>query len=100
MSTKTKNINTFQNVSSNLATAGQNLGVVVMAAATMFGLVEVSNHQMLRGAVAVQPAFSIADFSNTPKEEGSTQRREREESGPHYVSYGISQRTPGRTGRQ
>jgi hypothetical protein len=33
-------------------------------------------------------------FNNTNKE-----RREREETGPHYVSYGISQRTPSRTSK-
>jgi hypothetical protein len=26
-------------------------------------------------------------------------RREREETGPHYVSYNVAQRTPGSTGR-
>ena len=78
------------------AAAGQG-GLLLMAAATSLGLVEVPQHPDKRAVLATQPNFAFAT------EQGGGQdnqiRRERDEVGPHYVSYNITQRTPGRTGR-
>lgn len=98
MATKTKNSNTLSNFTDQLAQVGQSTGMLVMLAATTLGLVEVE-HQAIKAVVAAQPVFGFMN-ETVNHEDMSTQRREREESGPHYTSYGIAQRTPGRTGKQ
>lgn len=74
-------------------------GVLLMTAATTLGLVDVPAHPDKRAIVPNQPAFSFANDTAQQEAEGNQLRREREETGPHYVSYGISQRTPSRTGK-
>lgn len=96
MNTKTKNINTLNNVTAQVASAAQNVGLVMMAAATTLGLVEVSDHPM-KVALNSQPVFA---YENSGEQEINPVRREREEAGPHYVSYSVAQRTPGRTGKR
>lgn len=70
-------------------------GLVLMTAAATIGMVELPEHPN-KVIVPNQPVFAVATDTN---ERGSTLRREREETAPHYISYNTSQRTPGRTGR-
>ena len=89
---KIKNEKTFQDRS--LETV-QQLGIVLMAAATLMGVVEIPEHAN-RVKMQAQPAFA---FAAEHAENGSTLRREREETGPHYISYDLTQRTPARSGK-
>lgn len=77
----------------NVTTVAQQLGLTLMAVATLAGLVEMPERPH-KGAV-LAPAYVLTGDSS----ESSPSRREREEAGPHYISYSASQRTPGRTGR-
>lgn len=72
-------------------------GVIMMGVAMMVGLVEFSEHRNSKIAITAQPAFVFANEHNGL--DGSAQRRERDESAPHYIGYSAFQRTPGRTGR-
>ncbi|MDB5169497.1 MAG: hypothetical protein JWO41_853 [Candidatus Saccharibacteria bacterium] len=97
MSANTNNNNTFENITDGLTSAAQNLGLVMMATATTLGLVETGDHQITKAALSVQPVFAVAQIG---PEGNSPFRRERtEETGPHYISYSVGQRTPGRTGK-
>lgn len=71
----------------------------MMTAAVTLGLVELPQDEEKRRAVV--PARAIFEFAGVSNEEQGSNplRREREESGPHYISYGVTQRSPGRTGR-
>lgn len=70
----------------------------MMTAAVTLGLVELPQDEEKRRAVV--PARPVFDFAGANDQQGSDPlRREREESGPHYISYGATQRSPGRTGR-
>lgn len=71
----------------------QQIGLVLMAIATLAGLVDVSNRP--RKIVSLVPSFAVAGSNQF----ANPLRREREEAGPHYISYSATQRTPGRTGR-
>lgn len=72
-------------------------GVVLMAAAVTLGLVEVPNDHEKRALLTSRPVFEMATVNS---EQGNNPlRREREESAPHYISYGVNQRTPSRTGK-
>lgn len=73
-------------------------GIVLMTVAATLGMVELPEHPNSKVALSTQPSFVFAT-ENVSAEHQSSQRREREESGPHYVSYSAAQRTPGRTGR-
>ncbi len=89
---KNKNQKTFNDRS--LETV-QQLGIVLMAAATLLGVVEIPEHGK-RVDLLAQPTFA---FAAEHSESGSTLRREREESAPHYISYENTQRTPARSGK-
>ncbi|PIZ61607.1 hypothetical protein COY17_04085 [Candidatus Saccharibacteria bacterium CG_4_10_14_0_2_um_filter_52_9] len=96
MSAKTKNTNTVQDTITDIA---QQTGIVLMAAATTLGMVELQHEQPGNKVIAqVQPAFATVT-EQTQQDPGSLLRRKREEAGPHYVSYSAAQRTPGRTGK-
>ena len=78
--------------------AAANLGIVLMTAATTLGMVDVPVHQDKRVVLPARARFAFATESENGLQ-GNQLRREREEAGPHYVSYSVYQRTPGRTGK-
>lgn len=82
----------------SLEQISQNIGLVLMSAAATFGMLELPDHPNAKVVVPNQPVFA---FATQLSEEGNNNvlRREREESAPHYISYSVTQRTPGRTGR-
>ena len=79
--------------------AATNAGILLMTAAVTTGLMEMPNHPDRRVVVPNQPAVAMASQPTDQPGQGSQLRREREEVGPHYVSYSVTQRTPGRTGK-
>jgi len=98
MSTKTKNI---RNNTEKLADVTQQLGLLLMTAAFTLGMIEMPEHGNQKAIVPSQPTFAFAQNQNeggAPNGDNAM-RREREEAGPHYVSYSVNQRTPSRTGK-
>lgn len=89
------NTKTIETLKDHSLETVQHLGIALMAVATLMGVVEVPEHGN-RTPMMMQPSFV---FAAEPAENGSTLRREREETGPHYVSFGVSQRTPARSGK-
>jgi len=94
MANKTKNKTTVNQIQDIAA----NAGLLLMTAAATTLMLEVPEHPDKRAVLNPQPAYS-APGQVAEHEPGSTMRREREETGPHYVSYSVAQRTPGRTGK-
>jgi hypothetical protein len=93
MSIKTKN---QKFTAETLNTVAMQAGLLLMTAAATVGMIELPEHPN-KVAVNVQPAFAMVSDSN--RNEPNSLRREREETAPHYISYSVTQRTPGRTGR-
>jgi hypothetical protein len=82
-----------------LTDTAANLGLVLMTAATTLGMVDVPQHPDKRVVLPTRPSFAFAGQNAESELQSSTLRREREETGPHYISYNVAQRTPGRTGK-
>lgn len=98
MANKTKNKTPANQIQSVVA----NTGLLLMTAAAATLMLEVpEQHNERRAVLTPQPAYAapgqIADREmHTSNNE---MRRERDETHPHYASYSVTQRTPGRTGR-
>ncbi len=73
----------------------QQIGLLLMTAAATVGILELPDRPNSKIVVPSQPVFAHVMSS----EGANPLRREREESAPHYISYNVTQRTPGRTGR-
>ncbi len=97
MSTKTKNTKTPAEV---LALMTRQAGLLLMTAAVTMGMIELPEHPNNKVIVPNQPAFAFANNDTADNNPNNPIRREREETGPHYTSYNINQRTPGRTGKR
>jgi hypothetical protein len=95
MSVKNKKV---QSASDKISDAAKQGGILLMAAAATLGMFEVPDNPDRKTVIVPnQPAFATA--SQPTGDQGTTLRREREEAGPHYISYSVTQRTPGRTGK-
>jgi len=79
-----------------LRNLGTQAGVMLMAAATTVGLMDMQEHQNMKVIVPNQPNFAFAVENN---DLSNPILREREESAPHYISYDVAQRTPSRHGK-
>ena len=79
--------------SQNITSVTRQLGFALMTIATLAGLVEIPERPLK--AAILTPAYVI----NSQGSDTNPLRREREEAGPHFISYSATQRTPGRTGR-
>ena len=97
MARKTKNNKlSMDGINTVISNAGM---LLMMASATML-MLEVPDHPNQKALVPAQPVMVTAEHGGVNESLGeNSQRREREEVGPHYISYGASQRTPGRSGR-
>ena len=82
-----------KNNNQTLTTTIRQLGFALMTIATVAGLVEMPERPIKAALLA--PAYVV----NNQSSDSNPLRREREEAGPHYISYSATQRTPGRTGR-
>ena len=90
------NINTIQKTSRNLVSLAEQVGMLLMATATVTGMMELPNHPNNRVILPGQPSFAMATEN---EEQNNPIRREREETEQHYISYSVSQRTPGRASK-
>ena len=80
-----------------LKNIGTQASVLLMAAATTAGVMDMQDHQSIKVVVPNQPTFAFAT-NNT--EQNNPIQREREETAPHYISYSVAQRTPSRHGKR
>ena len=93
MTTKTK-IET--NIFDDAADKAMQIGVGIMSVAALAGLVDLhSYHDRKNAIMPMHPVYAFAGQNN--EDSSNTLRRERDEAGPHYVSYSAYQRTPGRS---
>ena len=95
MANKTK-INKTADTITDVAT---NMGIVLMTAAVTLGMVEAPVHPDKRAILPIQPHFAPALAGVEGDNHSNDIRRERDEVHPHYTSYSVNQRTPGRTGK-
>ena len=97
MARKTKNNKLSMD---GLNTVISNAGMLLMMASATMLMLDVAENPNHKALVPAQPVMVTADHGGINDSlNNNSQRREREETGPHYVSYGASQRTPGRSGR-
>ena len=89
--------NTKKSNTQILRNLGTQASVMLMAAATTVGVMDMQDHQSIKVVVPNQPTFA---FETNNPETNNPIMREREESAPHYVSYDVSQRTPSRHGKR
>jgi hypothetical protein len=66
-----------------------------MAVAATAGLIDVPEQHERRAMLSTTPVYAFA--GEQQQNDTNTLRRERDEAGPHYVSYSAYQRTPGRS---
>jgi hypothetical protein len=97
MSTKIKTIKT---PTEQLTKLSQQAGLLLMTAAVTMGMIELPEHANNKVILPTQPTFAFATNNTGEFDPNNPVRREREETGPHYISYSIAQRTPGRTGKR
>lgn len=95
MANKTKN----KTATKQIQDIASNAGLLLMTAAATTLMLEVPDHPNARIALAPQPVFANPPGQIAEQENSNSMRREREETGPHYISYSVTQRTPGRTGK-
>ena len=93
---KTKNNTKLKQTTDQINLLAQQLGMTLMAAAATFGMMELPNHPNSRVAVPNQPVLA---FANVEDEYNNPIKREQQETGPQYISYSVSQRTPARSAR-
>jgi hypothetical protein len=91
-------IKSIENTSEKIAKCAEWLGLISMTVATLTGLAELptflNNHSSTFRAERAEFAL-VAQTSNT----NNPLLREKDESGPHYVTYGTP-RTVSRSGRR
>ncbi len=86
----------MQNPTEQISQIVQNTGLALMTAAVMTGMVELPDHGIARAVLPMQ-----AELAPVPAVGNANPlRREREESAPHYISYNVTQRTPGRSSKK
>lgn len=71
---------------------------MLMTAAVTVGTFDLPEHDK-RVVVPTQYKLAFAEEEEGVSNLNNPLRREREETGPHYVSYSETQRTPSRSGR-
>jgi hypothetical protein len=92
-----KNTNT-QNALNQIQDAATNAGLLLMTAAATVGMMEIPEHPN-KIAITNVPVFSLPSAAVEQGAQANRLRTEREETGPHYISYSVAQRTPGRSGK-
>lgn len=96
MSNKIKTPSTIE----TFASVAKQTSLLLMTAAATIGMVELPEHPNNRVAMLAQPVTVFASPTLNEAENNNAIRRERDETAPHYISYNVGQRTPGRMGRQ
>jgi hypothetical protein len=93
MYSKTKN----ENLSEKFNQISTGIGIAVLSLASTYGMIDLPSHA--RAIVpTTRPAFAYAN-DNYANSGSNPVQRTREETEQHYVSYSVSQRTPGRSSK-
>jgi hypothetical protein len=85
-----KHKNFIQNSSERLTFVAGQVGILLMSAACVTGMLELPSHPDNKVIVPMQPNIALANELN---ELNSPIRREREDPAPQHDSYSVSQRT-------
>ena len=93
---KSKSPKSLKQTTNQINQLAQQVGMTLMAAAATFGMAELPNHLNSKIALPNQPVLA---FANVEEEFNNPIKREQQESGPQYISYSVSQRTPARSAR-
>lgn len=95
-----KTTDAVQDMAGDAVQAAQNLGMVAMTTAALISMV--AHDETKKIVIPTQPVFTFADDSNLNAQNNPIRREKEnnEESGAHYVSYNVNQRTPARSGKQ
>lgn len=93
----TTKIQKVNSTKQTLTRLGSQASVLLMAAATTVGVMDMQSHDRLKVVVPNQPTFAY-ETENTGT--NNPVQREREEVAPHYISYNTAQRTPSRHGKR
>jgi hypothetical protein len=88
---------TNTNISNSLLKYSSEIGLTIMAMATMLGIVDIPEHTYK--AVPVTLQTSKYSTFNQNYQNSNPLRREKEENATEYVSYGEVERTPSRSGK-
>ncbi len=92
MSHKTK-IGYMDKTVGRISKVSEQIGMLLMTAAAVTGMLELPSHPNNRVVVPNQPTF---EMSNVSDELNNPIRREREDPAPHYMNYSVTQRTHSR----
>lgn len=92
MSNKTK-IGYLHKATEQVSKISGQIGMLLMTAAAVTGMLELPSHPNNRVIVPNQPIFESSSIYN---ELNDPIRREREDPAPHYVNYSVTQRTHSR----
>jgi hypothetical protein len=88
---------TIKDSSKHALIVARHAGFTLMTLAAACMVVEIPHHQQQEAHHQVAPTHQ-SSFAQAMEDAGhDPERREREETGPHFTSYNTSQRTPSRT---
>lgn len=84
-----------------LLRAAQDTALGMMAIAATFSVLELPDRQPVKVVLPSQPNLApvTANVENSELNDNALRREREEETGPHFISYSVSQRTPGRAGK-
>jgi len=86
-----------QDFAGDAVQATQNLGMVAMTTAAVISMVAQGEAKKI--VLPTQPVLSIADDNTAANNPIRREKETNEETGAHYVSYTVAQRTPARSGK-
>lgn len=86
---------TDKNIQKNIMKYYGEIGLTIMALATMIGVIDIPEHTSRPAAAFIQPS-KYSTF-NQYSDNTNPLRREKEENATEYVSYSEAERTPSRS---
>jgi hypothetical protein len=87
-----------ENLSNKFNNLSYGLGVVMLSLASTYGMLDLPQHARAQILSTSRPAFAYAN-SNDNSGKNNPIQKTREETEQNYVSYSVSQRTPGRSSK-
>jgi hypothetical protein len=99
---QTNIVKTINGVIHDTEIAAVNFGLVALAALTVVGMTELSDHQEVRRQIVLQPQFALAPASGESLEPptNSDVRKERDEVAHRPISYGVTMRSHATSGKR
>lgn len=91
-----KNKNFLEQSFESITEAGKNLGIVIMTAAVVTGIMELPNQLDTKFTLLNEPILAF-NSSNTANDNPVRREKESTETSPVQISYSATQRTPARS---